>query len=433
MSDIKFDSSKINQFVSGEEIISIENEVDEAHRKIEEKTGLGSKMLGFATLPRDYDKDEFNRIQQTAEKIRGNSDVLIVIGIGGSYLGARAVIEALKPNFYNYMDKAKRNGPEIYFAGHNMSSAYLCDLLELVKDKNISINVISKSGTTTEPALAFRVFKKFLEEKYGREGSRERIYVTTDSGKGALKTLADAEGYETFVIPDNVGGRFSVLTAVGLLPIAVSGIDIKKLMDGAMAGEKDYSVEGADNISNQYAIIRNILYQKGKKIEIFANYEPKLHFFSEWLKQLFGESEGKDGKGIFPVSVDLTTDLHSLGQYIQDGERTIFETVLSVEGSDQNLVIPQSKGDADGFNFIAGRTFDYVNQQAMKATIDAYTEGGVPNLLITIPELSPFYFGKLIYFFERACAMSAYILGVNPFDQPGVEAYKKKMFKLLDK
>ena len=433
MSDIKLDCSGIDQFISGDEINSMQGKVSEAHQKIAKKNGEGSEMLGFVGLPTDYDKDEFTRIQRAAEKIRENSDVLIVIGIGGSYLGARAVIEALKPNLYNNLNKETRNCPEIYFAGQNISGSYLSDLLEVVKDKDISINVISKSGTTTEPAIAFRIFKKFLEVKYGKAGAKERIFATTDSKMGALKSLANKEGYETFVVPNNIGGRFSVLTAVGLLPIAVAGIDIEALLAGAKMGQDDYAEDGLNNIVNKYAVIRNILYQKGKKIEIFANYEPKLHYFSEWLKQLFGESEGKGGKGIFPVAVDFSTDLHSLGQYIQEGERTIFETVLFVEKSAEDIIIPESTDDTDGFNFIAGKTLSSVNKIAMTATVAAHTEGGVPNIIINISELTPFCLGQLIYFFEKSCAMSAYILGVNPFNQPGVEVYKKNMFRLLGK
>jgi glucose-6-phosphate isomerase len=433
MSDIKLDCSGIDQFVSVDEMNLIQGKASEAYQKITKENCEGSEMLGFVGLPTDYDKDEFTRIQATAEKIRENSDVLIVIGIGGSYLGARAVIEALKPNLYNNLDKEARDCPEIYFAGQNMSGSYLSDLLEVIKDKDISINVISKSGTTTEPAIAFRIFKKLLEVKYGKSGAKERIFATTDSEVGALKSLADKEGYETFVVPNNIGGRFSVLTAVGLLPIAVAGIDIEALLAGAKIGQDAYAEDGLDNNVNKYAVARNILYQKGKKIEIFANYEPKLHYFSEWLKQLFGESEGKNGKGIFPVAVDFSTDLHSLGQYIQEGERTIFETVLFVEKSAEDIMIPESADDTDGFNFIAGKTLSSVNETAMTATVAAHVGGGVPNIVINISELTPFCLGQLIYFFEKSCAMSAYILGVNPFNQPGVEVYKKNMFKLLGK
>ncbi len=433
MNNIILDCGNIDQSVSVDEMNLMEGDVAEANRKIVEKNGEGNGMLGFVNLPSNYDKSEFARIQKAAEKIRKNSDVFVVIGIGGSYLGARAVIEALQPNFYNNLNKDTRHCPEIYFAGQNMSGSYLSDLLDLVKDKDISINVISKSGTTTEPALAFRIFKNILEEKYGKEGARERIFATTDADKGALKDLAEKEGYETFVVPDNIGGRFSVLTAVGLLPIAVAGINVKELLNGAIDGEEKYSTDRLDNIANKYAVARNILYKNGKKIELFVNYEPKMHYFSEWLKQLFGESEGKDRKGIFPAAVDFSTDLHSLGQYIQEGERTIFETILFVDQAGKDLTIPESDNNVDGFEFIAGKTLNFVNKKAMAATAAAHSDGGVPNILIGIPELTPFYLGKLIYFFEKSCAISAYILGVNPFNQPGVEAYKNNMYALLGK
>ena len=370
----------------------------------------------------------------SAKKIRDNSDVLIVIGIGGSYLGSRACIEALNHNFYNSLPKGKRNGPEIYFVGNNISSSYMLDLFDLIENKDISVNVISKSGTTTEPALAFRLFKEYMESKYGKEESKERIYVTTDKSKGALRELTEKEGYTSFVIPDDVGGRYSIFTPVGLLPIAVSGIDIDRLMEGAFNGMAEYSVDDVyENICYQYAAARNILYNKGKDIEILVNYEPILHYYLEWWKQLFGESEGKDGKGIYPSSANFTTDLHSLGQLIQDGKRNIFETTINIENPKKDMEIKEDKDNLDGLNFLGGKTIDFVNKKAFEGTLMAHTNGGVPNLVINVPKMDEYYFGNLVYFFEKACAISGYLLGVNPFDQPGVEEYKKNMFKLLGK
>ncbi|MFV9567943.1 glucose-6-phosphate isomerase [Thermoanaerobacter mathranii] len=431
---IGFDYSKALQFVSQKEIEYMERHAKLSIDMVLSKNAQGNDFLGWVSLPKDYDKAEFERIKKTAQKIQSDSDVLVVIGIGGSYLGARAAIEMLSHSFYNLLPKSKRNSPEIYFAGNSISSTYLSDLLELIIDKDVSINVISKSGTTTEPAIAFRVFRDFLEKKYGKEGAKSRIYVTTDRAKGALKKLADEEGYETFVIPDDVGGRYSVLTAVGLLPIAVAGISIDDMMQGAYDASTVYTKDNLnENISMQYAILRNILYRKGKAIEILVNYEPKLHYFSEWWKQLFGESEGKDNKGIYPASVDFTTDLHSMGQFIQEGSRNIFETVLNVEKPTKDIVINEDKDNIDGLNFLAGKTIDFVNKKAFEGTLLAHTDGNVPNLVVNIPEVSPYYFGNLVYFFEMACAISGYINGVNPFDQPGVEAYKKNMFALLGK
>lgn len=431
---IGFDYSKALQFVSQKEIEYMERHAKLSIDMVLSKNAQGNDFLGWVSLPKDYDKAEFERIKKTAQKIQSDSDVLVVIGIGGSYLGARAAIEMLSHSFYNLLPKSKRNTPEIYFAGNSISSTYLSDLLELIIDKDVSINVISKSGTTTEPAIAFRVFRDFLEKKYGKEGAKSRIYVTTDRAKGALKKLADEEGYETFVIPDDVGGRYSVLTAVGLLPIAVAGISIDDMMQGAYDASTVYTKDNLnENISMQYAILRNILYRKGKAIEILVNYEPKLHYFSEWWKQLFGESEGKDNKGIYPASVDFTTDLHSMGQFIQEGSRNIFETVLNVEKPTKDIVINEDKDNIDGLNFLAGKTIDFVNKKAFEGTLLAHTDGNVPNLVVNIPEVSPYYFGNLVYFFEMACAISGYINGVNPFDQPGVEAYKKNMFALLGK
>ncbi|AAM24998.1 MULTISPECIES: glucose-6-phosphate isomerase [Caldanaerobacter] len=429
---ISFDYSKALPFIHPHEIEYMEKHAKLSLEMVLKANAQGNGFLGWVNLPRDYDRAEFERIKKAAHKIQSDSDVLVVIGIGGSYLGARAAIEMLSHSFYNLLPKGKRNTPEIYFAGNSISSTYLKDLLELIADKEVSINVISKSGTTTEPAIAFRVFRDFMEKKYGKDKARSRIYVTTDREKGALKKLADSEGYETFVIPDDVGGRYSVLTAVGLLPIAVAGINIDEMMEGAYEASTVYTKEDlSENISMQYAILRNILYRKGKAIEILVNYEPRLHYFAEWWKQLFGESEGKDQKGIYPASVDFTTDLHSMGQFIQEGSRNIFETVLNVEKPAKDIIINEDRDNIDGLNFLAGKTIDFVNKKAFEGTLLAHTDGGVPNLVVNIPEITPFYFGNLVYFFEMACAISGYINGVNPFDQPGVEAYKKNMFALL--
>ncbi|MCC5911181.1 MAG: glucose-6-phosphate isomerase [Clostridiaceae bacterium] len=434
MSKITFDYSKAVGFIKNHEIAYLRENIHIAHKKLHEKNGAGNDFLGWVDLPKNYDKEEFNRIKAAAKKIQDNSEVLIVVGIGGSYLGARAAIEMLSHSFYNLLPKEGRKTPEIYFAGHNMSAKYLKDLLDVVKDKDICINVISKSGTTTEPAVAFRVLKEFMENKYGREGMKDRIYATTDIEKGALKQLATEEGYETFVIPDDVGGRYSVLTAVGLLPIAVAGIDIDEMMEGAASAYEDLKQEKLEeNYCYQYAAMRNILYNKGKMVEILVNYEPNLHFMGEWFKQLFGESEGKDQKGIFPASVSFSTDLHSMGQYIQEGRRDIFETVLHVENIDAEVYIKQQQRDLDGLNYLVGKTVDDVNKNIFEATLLAHNDGGVPNLIINIPEITPYYFGYLVYFFEKACGISGYLLGVNPFDQPGVEEYKKNMFALLGK
>ncbi|NLK20870.1 MAG: glucose-6-phosphate isomerase [Epulopiscium sp.] len=432
MKNIVFDYT--NAGISNEEIQHSKWQLEGAHKMLHEKSGAGNDFLGWIDLPLEYDKEEFDRVKQAAERIKKHSDVLIVIGIGGSYLGARAVIEGLSHSFYNMLPKEKRQTPEIYFVGNNISGTYVKHLLELIEGKDISVNVISKSGTTTEPGIAFRIFKKYLEERYGKEGARERIFATTDKEKGALRKLAEEEGYETFIIPDDVGGRFTVLTPVGLLPIATSGIDIDKLMEGAKDGREEYSKEGFENNSAyQYALIRNILYRKGKQNEILVNYEPALHYISEWWKQLYGESEGKDNKGIFPAAVDFSTDLHSLGQYIQDGRRSLFETVLNVETPREDITLESEKEDLDGLNYLAGETMDFVNKKAFQGTLLAHVDGGVPNLVINIPEINEYYIGKLLYFFEKACGISGYILGVNPFDQPGVEAYKNNMFALLGK
>lgn len=431
---ISFDCSKAAEFISAEELVHYESIVMNAKETLVQKSGAGNDFLGWIDLPVDYDKEEFARVKSAAEKIKGDSDVLLVIGIGGSYLGARAAIEFLSHSFYNVLPKGKRNTPEIYFVGNSISSKYIKDLSDVLEGKDFSINIISKSGTTTEPAIAFRVFKKMLEEKYGKAEAAKRIYATTDKAKGALKNLATEEGYETFVVPDDVGGRFSVLTAVGLLPIAVSGADIDALMAGAAAArERALNAQYEENDALMYAAVRNILYSKGKAVEIVANYEPSLHYVSEWWKQLYGESEGKDQRGILPAAVDLTTDLHSMGQFIQDGSRIMFETVIQVEESPAELLIEQEPVDLDGMNYLAGKSVDFVNKSAMNGTILAHTDGNVPNLMVTIPEQNEFYLGELFYFFEFACGVSGYILGVNPFNQPGVESYKRNMFALLGK
>ena len=434
MERIKFDYSKASDFIQENEVVYFDSLIKSAHEMHHNKTGAGNDYVGWVELPLNYDKEEFSRIKAASESIKSDSDALVVIGIGGSYLGAKAAIDMLSHTFHNIMPKSKRKAPEIYFVGNNISSTYIADLLEVLEGKEISVNVISKSGTTTEPAIAFRIFKEYLENKYGREGARKRIYATTDKEKGALKELASEEGYETFVVPDDVGGRYSVLTAVGLLPIAASGADIDSMMKGATDAHGIYSNANlAENDCYKYAAVRNALYRKNKTIEIMVNYEPSLHFFTEWWKQLYGESEGKDQKGIFPAGVDFTTDLHSMGQYVQDGLRNIFETVVKVEKPRKNILIKEDKDNLDGLNFVAGKDIDYVNKKALDGTMLAHNDGGVPNLLITIPQLNEYYFGSMVYFFEKACGISGYLLGVNPFDQPGVEAYKKNMFALLGK
>ncbi len=431
---VTFDYSKAAGFIREHEMQAFEGIADAAKEVLVSRSGQGNDYLGWIDLPVNYDREEFARIKKAAEKICSDSEVLVVIGIGGSYLGARAAIEFLRHGFYNNISKEQRKTPEIYFAGNSISSSYLQGLIDVVGDRDFSVNIISKSGTTTEPAIAFRIFKEMLEKKYGKEEAAKRIYATTDKAKGALKHLSDEEGYETFVVPDDVGGRFSVLTAVGLLPIAVSGADIDKLMEGAASGrEMALNLPYAENDAMQYAAVRNILHRKGKAVEILANYEPSLHYVSEWWKQLFGESEGKDQKGIYPASVDLTTDLHSMGQFIQDGSRIMFETVLNVEKSRVELTIGEEPVDLDGLNYLAGKTVDFVNKSAMNGTILAHTDGSVPNLRVDIPEQNEFYLGQLFYFFEFACGISGYVSGVNPFNQPGVESYKKNMFALLGK
>ena len=434
MSKVTFDYSKATSFISNEEVESMKKIAEDAKKVLVDKTGAGNDFLGWIDLPVNYDKEEFDRIKKAAKKIQEDSEVLIVIGIGGSYLGARAAIDFLRHGFYNNVSKEIRKTPEIYYAGNSISPAYLQGLIDVVGDRDFSVNIISKSGTTTEPAIAFRIFKEMLEKKYGKEEAAKRIYATTDKSKGALKGLATAEGYESFVVPDDVGGRFSVLTAVGLLPIAVSGADIDKLMEGAASGrEKALNNAFEENDAIKYAAIRNILLRKGKSVEITANYEPSLHYFGEWWKQLYGESEGKDQKGIFPAAVDLTTDLHSMGQFIQDGSRIMFETVIKIEETDAKIIIDKDPEDLDGLNYLAGKDMDFVNKSAMNGTILAHTDGNVPNLMVKVPEQNEFYLGELFYFFEFAVGISGYLLGVNPFNQPGVESYKKNMFALLGK
>ena len=434
MEKLNFNYQFAKNFFNKNELRQIKPYVELANEVLTSKSGAGNDFLGWVDLPENYDKDEFARIKKAAEKIKNDSEVLVVIGIGGSYLGAKAAIEFLSHSFYNNLPKDKRKTPEIYFAGTNMSGVYLQHLIDVVGDRDFSVNVISKSGTTTEPAIAFRVFKKMLEEKYGKEEAAKRIYATTDKAKGALKTLATAEGYETFVVPDNVGGRFSVLTAVGLLPIAAAGIDIDDLMAGAKDAMNDFANKNMDeNQALQYAAVRNILHRKGKDLELMVNYEPRVHYLAEWWKQLFGESEGKEGKGLYPTSADFSADLHSLGQYIQQGQRLFFETVVSIGKPEVEFVIESDKENLDGLNFIAGKTLDYVNKKATDGVILAHVDGNVPNLGINIPEVTPYHLGYTFYFFEKACGVSGYLLGVNPFDQPGVEAYKKNMFALLGK
>lgn len=432
--NISFDYSNARFMVSDDNLKAMSKRVLDAKEVLVSRTGAGNDFLGWLDLPINYDKEEFARIKKAAAKIQSDSEILIVIGIGGSYLGARAAIEALRHSFYNVIPKEQRKTPQIFFAGNNISSTYLEHLLEVVGDRDFSINIISKSGTTTEPAIAFRLFKRILIEKYGEKEAAKRIYATTDKARGALKNLADAEGYETFVVPDDVGGRFSVLTAVGLLPIAVSGADIDKLMEGA-AYSRDFCLTQPfeQNYALQYAAIRNILLEKGKTMEILANYTPSVHYIGEWWKQLFGESEGKDGMGLFPTACDFTTDLHSLGQFIQDGTKNHIETVLDVQNPRRKIIMEQEDNDLDGMNYLAGRTVDFINRQAMMGTILAHVDGQIPNLKITIPHMDEYCLGELFYFFEFACGVSGYVLGVNPFNQPGVESYKKNMFALLGK
>ena len=420
--------------ITSKAIMEYKKQVAQIHKELHERSNDEKDFVGWLELPTNYDKKEFSRIKKAAKKIKKESDILLVIGIGGSYLGARAVIESLTNTFYNLLSDKDRKFPQILYAGNNLSPNYINDLIQYIGNKDFSVNVISKSGTTTEPGIAFRIFREILENKYGIEEARSRIYVTTDKEKGALKTLSDNEGYERFVIPDNVGGRYSVLTAVGLLPIATAGIDIDKLMEGARNAQNRFNDPDLKyNDCYKYAVVRNILYKSNKETEILANYEPKLHYFTEWWKQLFGESEGKDLKGIFPAGVDLTTDLHSMGQYIQEGNRNLFETVLSVKNPNSNLQINTDEDNLDGLNYLVGKDLDFINKKAMEGTVKAHVDGDVPNIQIEIEKLNEESIGELIYFFEKSCAVSGMILGVNPFNQPGVEKYKTNMFKLLKK
>ena len=428
---LNFSSGYAKQFIRENDLVGLENQVAAAHDLIENKQGLGNDFLGWVNLPFDYDKEEFDRIKAAAKKIQQDTDILIVIGIGGSYLGARAAIEFLKGPYYNSL---RGNAPEVYFSGNSISGSNLSDLIKMCEGKRVSVNIISKSGTTTEPAVAFRVFRKYLEEQYGEEEAAKRIYCTTDKARGTLKKLADEKGYECFVVPDDVGGRFSVLTAVGLLPIAAAGADIDALMKGAQAAAKEYSEKDMyKNPCYTYAALRNAFYRKGKSIELLVSYEPRFTMMAEWFKQLFGESEGKDNKGLFPASVTFSTDLHSMGQFIQDGSRLMFETVVTIKDNGADVVIQKEENDGDGLNFLAGKNLSFVNEKAFEGTVLAHTDGGVPNLVISLDKADEDNLGRLIYFFEKACAVSGYILGVNPFDQPGVESYKKNMFALLGK
>ena len=430
MANIGVDFGK--SLVTPREIMEYSDEIQKIHKNLLSKANSKSDFCGWLNLPSKPNKREYEKIKKCAKRIQENSDVFVVIGIGGSYLGARAVIEALTNNFYNLQNKEERKFPQIFYVGNNLSSTYINDLIELIQDKDISINVISKSGTTTEPAISFRIFRNLLESKYGIKEAQKRIYVTTDKNKGALKELAEEEGYETFVIPDNVGGRYSVLTPVGLLPIAVAGIDIDKLMDGARFAQEKYSDSNLKyNDCYKYAVVRNILYNQKKSIEILATYNPKMHYMVEWWKQLFGESEGKDSKGLFPAGVEFTTDLHSLGQYIQDGPRMMLETILWITKEESDIKINLEEDSLDGLNYLAGKTVNFVNNKAMLGTVQAHVDGNVPNIIIKMDKLEPSTIGHLIYFFEKACAVSGMLLGVNPFNQPGVEKYKKNMFKLL--
>ncbi len=427
---IKLNTKYLANFVSETELEAIKPQIETAVNTLHAKNGQGSDFLGWLELPTNYDKDEFERIKKASKKIQQNSDILIVIGIGGSYLGARSAIELLKSQNYNNL---KKDTPDIYFVGNNISSTYLSEIISICEGKDISVNVISKSGTTTEPALAFRVFKKLVEDKYGEDGAKERIFCTTDKAKGTLKELADTKGYETFVVPDDVGGRYSVLTAVGLLPIAVAGCDLDKIMEGARQAQNDYMADFDNNDCYKYAALRNILYRKGKSVEMLVSYEPCFVQMAEWYKQLFGESEGKDNKGLLPDAVNFSADLHSMGQYIQDGSKVLFETVVDIKQPKQDLFIDLDENNLDGLNFLANQNMSVVNRKAFEGTVLAHTDGGVPNIILELDAIDEFNYGYMVYFFEKACAVSGYTLAVNPFNQPGVESYKKNMFALLGK
>lgn len=431
---ISLDYSQVLNFINNKQLTTLQEKVVLCHDMLHSGIGEGRSYLGWVDLPESYDKMEFERIKIVAEKIRCQSDVLIVVGIGGSYLGARAAIEMINHNFYNELPNEKRNGPKIYFAGHNISSTYLKNLLEIIGEQDVSINVVSKSGTTTEPAVIFRLLKEYMENKYGKIEASKRIYVTTDKNKGALRKLSSQEGYESFIIPNNVGGRYSILTPVGLLPMVVAGIDIDEVIKGAKDSMKDLATDSLEyNDAYKYAAIRNIMYSNGKTTEVMVSYEPNFLYFGEWYKQLFGESEGKDGKGIFPTTLSFTTDLHSMGQYIQDGMKNIFETILNVESSIDEITIKKDKFNMDGLNYLEGKTLNFVSEKSLEGAMLAHVDGGTPNLIINIPEISPYYLGYLVYFFQKACGMSGYLLGVNPFNQPGVDIYKTNMFRLLGK
>ncbi|MEA4845624.1 MAG: glucose-6-phosphate isomerase [Clostridiaceae bacterium] len=432
MKRLKFDYS--NSTVGDHEIANLREYVKSAHNMLHERTGAGNEFLGWVDYPDNYDRNEFDRILKAAQRIKDSSEVLLVIGIGGSYLGARAAVELLRHSFHNLLPKDRRKAPEVYFLGNNISGTYFKELMEVIEGKSVSACVISKSGTTTEPAIAFRFVKAYMEEKYGKAGAAKRIYAITDASRGVLKKLASAEGYDSFVIADDIGGRYSVLTPVGLLPIAAAGIDVKSMLEGARDAWEEYKEPELDkNPCCQYAAVRSILGRKGKAIEVMINYEPSLHFFSEWWKQLFGESEGKDGKGIFPASMDFSTDLHSMGQFLQDGARNMFETIINIEKPKLEVEIINDEENLDGLNFVSGKTMDYVNKKAFQGTMLAHRSGGVPINVLNVPEISEYCFGEMVYFFEKACGISGYMLGVNPFDQPGVEEYKKNMFALLGK
>ena len=432
MNTLKLDYSKT--MIRDHEMDYIKESISLAHQMLHDKSGAGNDFVGWVDHPINYDKDEYARIKRAAEKIRGESQILLVIGIGGSYLGTRSAVELLGHSFHNLLEQSKRKAPAVYFLGNNISGTYYKHLLEVIEGKDISICVISKSGTTTEPAIAFRYMKAYMEEKYGKADAAKRIYAITDAQKGALKQLADAEGYESFVIADDIGGRYSVLTPVGLLPIAAAGIDIDQIMQGAKDAWEEYNnPDLTQNVCYQYAAVRNLLYRKGKAIEVLISYEPALRFFSEWWKQLYGESEGKDGKGIFPASMEFSTDLHSLGQFLQDGTRNMFETILNIEEPKEDAVIIEDRENLDGLNFISGKTMDFVNKKAYEGTMLAHQDGGVPIMVLNVPKADEYNYGKMVYFFEKACGISGYLLGVNPFDQPGVEEYKKNMFALLGK
>jgi glucose-6-phosphate isomerase len=434
MEKMTLDATYLKDWISEDETASYKDAVEKAHYELHNETGKGNDYVGWVNQPRDYDGEELEKVLACAKRIRENSDIFVVVGIGGSYLGAKAGIEMLTPFFYKASENPRGKAPKVYFAGHHLSGRYLEELLEVLDEGEVSINIISKSGTTTEPAVAFRILKKYMENRYGKKEAASRIVATTDREKGALKELADKEGYETFIVPDDIGGRYSVLSPVGMLPMAVAGINVESIVQGAKdAYSQLLEADLNKNLCYQYSVYRNILYRQGKKIEILGNFDPRLNFFGEWFKQLFGESEGKDGKGIFPTSLNFTTDLHSMGQYIQQGERTLFETVLKVKDEEAEITIEKDHKNLDGLNYLGGKTFGEINEKALEGTLEAHHEGGVPSMTLTVPKIDPYHFGYMVYFFLKACGLSGYLLGVNPFDQPGVEAYKKNMFRLLGK